>query len=317
MEILRSISSWLGLEAVALGSAGVGAPRASLVLVWRGSGRDATGDPGEWEAALRSLYEAGKRAWPDLDFSAAAFVAHLSRAVVPGLATPSALAVLSGEGLFITGACAAGVAGAPGAFEAALFPGVRRAVGRLDRGATLADEVEQQLRVSFFVSSQADSLACSYSGTGALSSWLKVVALRQAQRIQKSHRPAATRSDEGLADLPSPGADPELGFLREHYRKDFKSAFDEALATLGDRQRNVLRLSLLEGLSIDEVGRVYAVHRATAARWVSAAREQLVAETRSRMAKRLKLGTAELTSLMGLVRSNLSISLSRGLGQGR
>ena len=66
------------------------------------------------------------------------------------------------------------------------------------------------------------------------------------------------------------------------------------MATLDQRQRNVLQMNLVQGLSIDEVGRVYAVHRATAARWVSAAREQLVSQTRTRLAERLNLQSNEV-----------------------
>src|SRR5437773_409477 len=102
---------------------------------------------------------------------------------------------------------------------------------------------------------------------------------RRAPRRTTSSSPArpsrrasrASESDEGLSRLPSPAADPELAFLKLQHRQDFKEAFGEAMATLDQRQKNVLLMNLVQGLSIDEVGRVYSVHRATAARWVSAA----------------------------------------------
>ena len=41
----------------------------------------------------------------------------------------------------------------------------------------------------------------------------------------------------------------------------------EAFAALESRERNLLRYALGDGLSVDAIGTLYRVHRATAARW--------------------------------------------------
>ncbi|MBL8953650.1 MAG: transcriptional regulator [Myxococcaceae bacterium] len=281
--------------------------RASTWLsLWREHGRRPGRDPDALDAALEAAYQEGAAAHP-LELTREAFGAHVARVTKPD--DVDALAALSGEGLYIAAACAAQLPGASTRFEAQLFPQLARTLKKMDAGSTFVDEVLQHLRVRLFASPEK-SLLLTYSGRGALGAWLKVVAVRDAQRIRrKSAGTGDDAPDDGLARLPSPAADPELMFLKLKHRQDFKAAFAEAMATLDQRQRNVLQMSLVQGLSIDEVGRVYAVHRATAARWVSSAREQLVKETRQRLASRLKLEGNELDSLMGAVRSNLSVSL--------
>lgn len=280
--------------------------RRTWLQLWKDSGRKVSGDAEALERSLDSAWAAGSRAHP-LELSREAFVEHLAK--VSPFDSAAELDTLSAEGLFLAAACVAGAPGATARFEADVFPQLQRTLAKMDEGSTFADEVLQHMRVRLFASPDK-SLLMTYSGRGSLAAWLKVVAVRDAQRMRKKNAPATEReSDEGLSRLPSPAADPELAFLNLQHRQDFKDAFAEAMATLDQRQKNVLQMNLVQGLSIDEVGRVYQVHRATAARWVSAAREQLVSQTRTRLASKLNLQSSELDSLMGAVRSNLSVSL--------
>lgn len=276
---------------------------AVLFEKWKSLGGSVRGSTAAFEDALRALHEAGRAAWPDLTLGADDFVTHAA-AVAKDADSPEQLSVLSGEGLYVAAACVRGVAGAASAFEAAQFPALKRALLKLNEGPAFADEVLQHLRVRLFADAR---LLLTYSGRGAIGSWLKVVALRDAQRMRT--RGARNDDAERLEAMPSPDADPELRFLKHQHRQDFKVAFAAALAALDARQKTILKMSFVEGLSIDEIGKVYDVHRATAARWIASAREQLVDQTRGELAARLGLSKTELNSLMGLVRSNLSISL--------
>lgn len=278
-----------------------------LADAWKAAGRGCPGGAAEWEEALRTLFAEGQTALAGLEVPEAVFAAHAAKVLPQGPA--SSLAGLSGEGLFLAAACLAGLPGALERFDRQVLSRLRTAVVRMDGGEALADDVEQHLRVLLFAPPEGKkSLLLTYSGKGALPSWLKVVGVREAQRLRKA-APVSHDPDDALTDLPAHGADPELRFLKFQYRNDFKAAFAEAMASLDDRGRAVLRMSLLQNLSVDEVGKVYAVHRATAARWIAAAREQLIDGTRARLAERLGLQSRELKSLMGLVKSNLSISL--------
>jgi RNA polymerase sigma-70 factor (ECF subfamily) len=284
-------------------------PPFSFTKAWSALGRGARGTPGAFDVALGGLFAAGQAAWPEAALQPDAFIAHLGHVLPAQVDSPEELQVLSGEGLYIAAAVSSGVAGAAEAFEAGLFAPLRRTLDKMDGGSAFADELLQLLRVRLFVER---ALLLTYAGRGAIGPWLKVVVVRDAQRLRQKLGGDRISARE-LERLPSPEADPELRFLKLQYRQDFKDAFARALEGLDARQRSVLKMSFVEGLSIDEVGKVYDIHRATAARWIASAREQLVDETRKQLAERLGLQKSELNSLMGLVRSNLSISLSAGL----
>ena len=110
--------------------------------------------------------------------------------------------------------------------------------------------------------------------------------------------------------MPLP-ADLELDYLKGRYQAEFKQAVEDAIATLPAEQLKILRLHYTDGLSIDRIGALLNVHRATAARWIRAASDAVRDETRRRLHERLRLSAGELDSLARLVQSQLHLSLSR------
>jgi RNA polymerase sigma-70 factor (ECF subfamily) len=84
-----------------------------------------------------------------------------------------------------------------------------------------------------------------------------------------------------------------------------------ALARLDARSRALLRYQLIDGWSIDQVGKLYGVHRATAARWLADARQVLGDAIRSELATRLQISTHEVDSIVRLVQSRVDMSLDR------
>lgn len=258
------------------------------------------------DEALRGLHAQGVSSWPAIDLALERFVAHVKQVAPSGLA-PDAIALLSGEGLTLAAACLEGQPAAISIFDSVYLTPLDRVLRKLDGGSELAAETIQGLRAQFLV--ERPSAFLSYSGRGALSVWLKVIAVRAAQKLRRGTGNAPSTDDE-LTTLPAPEADPELRFMKLQHRAHFKASFQAALGSLGARERSVLRMSLVEGLSIDDIGRVYDVHRATAARWLTSARELLVSSCRTRLAEQLKISEAELDEMMGTVQSNLSISLS-------
>jgi RNA polymerase sigma-70 factor (ECF subfamily) len=152
-----------------------------------------------------------------------------------------------------------------------------------------------------------------YSGKSSLRAWLRVVATRDALQILRKHK-REVPADEGEILRLSADEDPELRRLQELYRGDVEEAFRAGMRALAPRERDLLRQSFLEGLNVDEVGARYRVHRATAARWIAAARERLFDETRRALALRLGVGRDELESIVRLVQSQLDISIAKHLG---
>src|SRR5262249_41579234 len=136
-----------------------------------------------------------------------------------------------------------------------------------------------------------------YSGRGALSSWLRVVALRAASNL---HRGGAGRPHLELDEEEPPAhllaADPELLVIRARCGEAFPKALRDAFAALTAEERSLLRFHFLDGLGIDQLAPILGVHRATAARRLSAARGRMVEETLRLLGDRLGASPAELES---------------------
>jgi len=109
--------------------------------------------------------------------------------------------------------------------------------------------------------------------------------------------------------LPGAMLDPELALLRDRYRDDVRRAFAEAFAGVTERQRNVLRQYHIDGLTIDKLGTLYRVNRATAARWVAAARQAVLDAMRAKLVERLRVSQGQVDSIVRLVRSQLDVSV--------
>lgn len=154
-----------------------------------------------------------------------------------------------------------------------------------------------------------------YRGRGSLETWLRVAARRLRIDSERRRGDKARHLDtrDALAQ-PSPDDDPELGYLKEHYRQHFRGAFHRALESLEPRQRNLLRYQVVEGLSSSQIAGLYRVHAATAKRWLARARADLLASTRAELQSRLGVSTQELDGVMGLVASRLELSVRRVLG---
>ena len=252
--------------------------------------------------ALVTLVAAARAQWPRVRFDDGVFVEQL-RAKYTG-----PLEQVRGPELFLACACVAGDDAALSAFDQGYIASVDKAVAGVDPSPSFVDEVRQRVRERLLVG-KSPKLA-EYSGLGSLQGWTRTVALRLALNLKRDT--AREVHDEGLLDaLPFVGRDLELDYVRAQHRADFAAAFREALASLEGRSRNVLRLSYVDRLTIDQIGTMYGTHRATAARWLNQARDELMEQTRARLALRLKLTQSDLTSLLGALQSNLEISLNR------
>jgi len=88
-------------------------------------------------------------------------------------------------------------------------------------------------------------------------------------------------------------------------------AFRQALAELTPRERSLLRLNLVDGISIDALAPMYAVSRATVARWLASARHALQSRTVAAPSRHTQLAGADLDGLMASLDSGFDLSLRR------
>ena len=217
--------------------------------------------------------------------------------------------------LYLACACVQGVPAAIRAFEDGYVPEIRRAGERARLSADAVTELTQTLRRDLIVAGEgARPKLAEYAGRGDLRGWLKVTAMRAALKsIRKDGKPRARES--ALLELRSAGDDPELSYMKALYGDAFRAAFHAAIESIDTRDKNVLRQHFIEQLTIDDLGELYRVHRATAARWVQAARENLLKATRREFARHAQVSPAECDSVLRLVQSRFDVTLRRLLAK--
>lgn len=269
--------------------------------------------------ALGSIARALEQAWPAGVPALAGFWAELARCVPEGVsdeALAEALSRMHAAELHLAFACRKGHAGALARFEREHVALVGSAVGRVDSSSAFVDEIKQRLRTKLLVADDSGPPKLAhYTGKGELQTWVRVVAVREALSSVRAERRRAVAVDDELLAIEATATGPELGALRQQYREQFAAAFAAALGELEPAQRNLLRLHYLHGLSIDELGGLFRIHRSSAARRIVKARETLLSGTRRALQARLSLGRRDFEQLMGLVQSRLDLSIERFLAE--
>lgn len=262
------------------------------------------------DAELADALARGRAAWPAVQpIAADVFRAWLADRVP----AKTELASVPCTDLYLACACAAGDPAAIAAFEDHYLREVAIAAARMRAAPGVLDEARQVVRDLMFVQRPggAPPAITSYAGRGDLRGWVRVVAMREVLRLCDRDKREVATGDEALLDALSPAADPELDHLKARYRDEFAAAFHEAVAGLTPRERTLLRHQLIDGVGIEQLGAIYKVHRATAARWLVSAREALLDGTRKRLAAKLKLTHAEVDSVIRLIQSRIDVSIER------
>lgn len=217
--------------------------------------------------------------------------------------------------LYIASACVAGDPAALAWLDARLPALVGPALAKLGIPSCDNDEIVQRVRVALFVPDEVGACGLSgYSGRGELRAYLRAVAVRIAlKRREREHPPASADPSELAARIADASDSPELAVLKQRLRDDLRAAFGSAVATLSARERTLLRQHYIDGLTVDTLGPLHRVHRATCARWIEAARVKILRGVRSHLRTSLQLDDGDLESAVALVRSQLDLSLQRHL----
>lgn len=267
------------------------------------------------DRSLAAAHAEARTLWPEIELPFDTYRAHVNQRVPPETSPEFGDPCLID--LYLACACARGQPEAIAVFEREHMPRVAAATGRITAGKSPADETKQVVREILFVGSQDRAPAIAeYSGRGALRSWVRVVAVREAMRLARRQGGKGVEvqvEEERLFDFFAPKSDPESSYIKDKAVADFRTALLETIAELPRRQRTVLRLSVLDGLSIDEIAPIYEVHRATVARWLERARDAIFQGTRQRLRKQLDLGNSEVDSLIRVARSRIDVTLGNAL----
>jgi RNA polymerase sigma-70 factor (ECF subfamily) len=255
-----------------------------------------------------SFVDAARAEHPEIEVSLSGFAAHLE-----GLGVRCDTLALAAD-LYLAFGCLCGDAAALKTFDTRLLPVVRRVAKRVG-GEAMGDDIGQQVASHLLVNTTARPPAIgSYAGRGKLSSWIAVVSTRAATRVLRREGRRVAVGGQRLERLGAPDGDLELAHMKARYQTAFAVAFQNALDSLTVRNRLVLRHHVIDRLSIDAIAQLRGVHRATAARWIQTARQQLLERTRARLMRTEGLTASEYESVTRLIRSQLDLSLQRRLG---
>ncbi len=254
---------------------------------------------------MELAFDRGAKALPGVALDVATFRAHCERVLG---AQPEWDWTRFGAELYLCCACAHGDPVATRALESETLPQVVKAISRVDSDHEFVEEALQILRDKLLVGPRAK--IADYAARGPLVAWLSVAAARVALDAVRS-RNARKREHPDLQDRL---AQTDSGLLddimRTRYADSFQRALKQAVRSLPSRERNLLRLQLVGRCSIDQLGRMYLVHRATAARWLENARNKVFESVREQMKKEHHLSDTEFDSIARGVQSQLDLNIT-------
>jgi RNA polymerase sigma-70 factor (ECF subfamily) len=226
-------------------------------------------------------------------------------------ANPAALETLGYGDLLLAEGCAKGDATSLAEFEASVMPKVRQAISKIDASSVFVDEALQAVRERLLATIDGNEPRIrQYSGEGPLANWARVAGVRVALNVRRSNAQQPAASSEDLSE-PLPAASPELDFLRANLADKFKTALGDAVALLSPQDRNLLRMHLIDGLSLERLGTMLGVHKSTLSRRLQKLEAELVAGTRTALQRRYRIRSRELMSAMKVFSQRVSLSVQR------
>jgi RNA polymerase sigma-70 factor (ECF subfamily) len=253
-----------------------------------------------------SLLAEGRAAWPRLALPRDHLESHLAaHGLQPAEVTPEIA-----RDLYLACACANRVPGAVEAFMRRFDREIRIAAARIDRSPSFCDDVKQSLSETLFVSGDTPRIA-QYSGRGPLGAWVGMSARRLAGRIG-SGRAAVPLDEEAMAlEALGPQDDPGLFYLKKRYGEEVRQAVSDAFGALDPEDKTMMRLSLVEKMSLEEIGKVFGVNQSTISRRVANVRNAVTKAAKRQLRESLGASTEEVESIIRMVQSQVEIRFSR------
>ncbi|HEY2515898.1 MAG TPA: sigma factor-like helix-turn-helix DNA-binding protein [Polyangiaceae bacterium] len=256
------------------------------------------------ERDLAARIDVAQAAWPGAPVDEASFLRYLARHSTSRLPP-----VERAADMWLACACANGASAAIAAFIDRYRGPIERAAARVE--ARVAEEAAQVVFTSLLVREGDERPRIeAYGGESSLSTWLATVSARAAIKLCRgcSERPHESVSELACA---MPDESPELVFLRARFAPELEVALRAALGALDGRRRMLLRLHHADGWSLERLAGLYEISRATMARWLAAARQELYEGAKRHLRERLDVTSAEFESIAALVGVGLEVSVVR------
>src|SRR5687768_16620711 len=239
---------------------------------------------------IREIYDRCRQRYPTIDLSLEAFLKRVEEVVAlildsgdPTSPDPwaTAFATLHHEDLFLAVACSRGDRIAWEYFADDYLPQVQRFASQSCRGRPESEDLAQEIVTALLASMEPgrDSKLVGYNGKGSLSGWLRVAVAHAAfdhfRRFRKEFLVDnwETQGNElqvtAELAIPSRGGEP----LDSRWEPVLSRLLAEDLKGLAARDRLLLSLYYLHGVSLKAIGRQFDVHEATASRWLESLRQ--------------------------------------------
>jgi RNA polymerase sigma-70 factor (ECF subfamily) len=261
------------------------------------------------EGALRRIVRESRDRYPTVVLPPETFVMHLARHLPRTEAVLDAIGSVDAPALYLCCACAQGDAVAVAELEREHFGKAHAALRRIHGASTLAEDVQQHLREMLFLPGKLGSAPAitKYGGRGDLGGWLRTVAMRSALELVAPRREVPS-TDETIGKVAGTAMDPELDAIRREYGAAFKRAIEDALRSLPEESRSLLKRYYFEGRTVEELGRADGIAVSSVSRRLAKARRLLSKKTREHLGNDRVGGAGEIDSMLRVVRTQLEIT---------
>jgi RNA polymerase sigma-70 factor, ECF subfamily len=261
---------------------------------------------------LAGLCDEAEAAWPEFRVPRHTFLAKL-QAIVPAAEAPSLnRPEICHVDLYLAVACATGNPAAITAFTCRHTARLQDYLRRFSDSSDLIDEVRAKLEDKLLLSEGGFlPRIAQYEGRGPLGSWVTVAAKRCLLSILRA-RGRAPRTDpiEGLWDLWST-VPSSAHSQSQQYAATIKESLRQAIHSLTVRERTILRLSIIENVSLSQIARMLSINQSTVSRAFHGSLDKVNEEVRNRLKALHGMQDSEIESVVRDLRSRADLSLSR------
>lgn len=242
---------------------------------------------------LEDRYHQGRAAWPSLEVSRSSWAGHLAKHLAPQV--ERGLEHLHPDFYFAV----ALVENQPAALALFVSHFRPKLTALLSRGGAAAVAEDVVATVEARLLTGPDRAITKYSGRGSLERFLSAVVSHQLLNTVRGKRPQTPLTDQLVEQLVTDDAGPELAAVIRDARRVFGDALHSAFRALSSKERLLLRMSIVERTTLEQLGALYGVHKVTAFRWLEEAKLQLKNGTRKVLRDVHALSETEIDSLLG------------------
>jgi RNA polymerase sigma-70 factor (ECF subfamily) len=241
-----------------------------------------------------------------------AFIAYLAARLGPGEHAAEAMRSHA-EDLYLACGCMLGIPEAVRIFDATLIE-IAAGLHHMRLQPTVLDEVCQVTREKLLVGDAGRGpRIAEYTGRGALRGWARVVLSRTALNTLRDHKRGVPLEEALLAQVATDGGDPELSCLRNRFGGALDRALESAMGQLTADERVLLRQRFVDGLTPEQLARLYRKHRITMVRRINGVLRALREHTEALLAGEVGCGRATAVSIVNMALSQAHLSIRRCL----